>query len=48
MRVLGLDVGSKTIGVAITDPLRMLAQPVTTLSRESVRKDTERIAKLVA
>lgn len=47
-RVLGLDVGTKTIGIAMSDPLRMLASPVRTLSRRSVREDTEQLAKLVA
>lgn len=47
-RVMALDVGTKTIGVAITDPLRMFAQPVTTIARSGVRKDTERIAALLA
>ena len=46
MRVVGLDVGTKTIGVAITDPLGMFAQPVTTLARKSVVKDTAAIARL--
>lgn len=31
MRILGLDVGSKTIGVAISDPLKLTAQGLTTL-----------------
>lgn len=31
MRILALDVGSKTIGVAVSDSLRMTAQGVTTL-----------------
>ncbi|HLR64544.1 MAG TPA: Holliday junction resolvase RuvX [Pseudogracilibacillus sp.] len=31
MRILGLDVGSKTIGVAVSDALKMTAQGITTL-----------------
>ena len=46
-RMLGLDVGTKTIGVAVSDPLGMLASPVRTLSRRSVRDDTEVVAALV-
>lgn len=38
-RALGLDVGTKTIGVAMSDPGRRLASPVRTLSRRSVRED---------
>lgn len=45
-RVLGLDVGTKTIGVAISDPTRMLASPVRTLGRRSVAADSADIAAL--
>lgn len=31
MRILGLDVGSKTIGVAISDALKLTAQGITTI-----------------
>lgn len=31
MRILGLDVGSKTIGVAVSDPFQMTAQGITTV-----------------
>ena len=47
-RLLGLDVGTKTIGVAISDPTRMLASPVTTVARRSVRLDTRVLAALIA
>ena len=33
MRILGLDIGSKTIGVAVSDPLGWTAQGVTTIKR---------------
>lgn len=32
MRILGLDVGSKTIGVAISDALKLTAQGITTIN----------------
>lgn len=38
-RAIGLDVGTKTIGIALSDPLGMLARPHSTLSRQSVNKD---------
>ncbi len=38
-RVMGLDVGDKTIGVAISDLLQMTAQGLTTIKRESKEKD---------
>lgn len=31
MRIMGLDVGDKTVGVAVSDPLGMTAQPITTI-----------------
>ncbi|MEQ1567902.1 MAG: Holliday junction resolvase RuvX [Myxococcota bacterium] len=45
-RVLGLDVGTKTVGIAISDPGRTLASPVRTLSRRSVRDDADRLFAL--
>ena len=47
-RVLGLDVGSKTIGVAISDELRIAAHPLQTLERAGAAADCEAIAALVA
>ena len=47
-RVLGLDVGTKTIGIAMSDPTRMLASPVRTLRRQSVKVDVAELAELVA
>ena len=46
-RALGLDVGTKTIGVAVSDELGIAAQPVCTLGRKGVRKDVERLVALV-
>lgn len=43
MRTLALDVGTKTIGVAISDPLGMFAQPVETIRRVGRKKDVERV-----
>ncbi len=43
MRVLGLDVGSKTIGVAITDELGVAAHPVKTLQRRGTARDVEQV-----
>lgn len=38
MRILGLDYGSKTVGVAISDPLLVTAQGVEIIRRESENK----------
>lgn len=46
-RVLGLDVGSKRIGIAISDPLGITAQGLETLQRKNKRLDFEALAKLV-
>lgn len=45
MRVLGLDVGSKTIGVAVSDELGLCAHALQTLSRRGTKAD---VATLVA
>ena len=45
MRILGLDVGSKTIGVAVSDPLGFTAQGITTIRRTNKEKDLEEIKK---
>lgn len=43
MRILGLDVGEKTIGVAVSDPLCITAQGVTTIERVGIRKDAGKV-----
>jgi putative holliday junction resolvase len=45
---MGLDVGSKTIGVAISDELGIAANPITTVSRRGTAADATTIATLVA
>jgi putative Holliday junction resolvase len=46
MRVLGLDVGSKTIGVAVTDELGVAAHAVTTLARKGTVADVAQVEAL--
>lgn len=46
MRILGLDVGEKTIGVAVCDPLGFTAQGITTIRRIGKSKDLEEIDKI--
>ena len=49
MRVMGLDYGSKTIGVAISDPLGLTAQGIEIIRREEenkLRKSLRRIEEL--
>lgn len=44
MRILGLDYGTKTVGVAVSDPLGYTAQGVETI----VRKDANKLRKTLA
>ncbi|NEZ45972.1 Holliday junction resolvase RuvX [Clostridium niameyense] len=46
MRILGLDIGDRTIGVAISDPLGFTAQGVTTIKRTSEERDIEELKKI--
>ena len=45
-RLMALDVGSKTIGIATSDVLRMLATPLTTLKRGKLAVDLAALAEL--
>ncbi|MEB3197658.1 MAG: Holliday junction resolvase RuvX, partial [Candidatus Sericytochromatia bacterium] len=47
LRLIGLDVGTKTIGVAISDPLGWTAQGVTTIARTSLDEDLAAIIDLI-
>jgi putative Holliday junction resolvase len=46
--LIGLDLGTKTIGVAASDPDRRVAAPVETIARKRFTLDAERIAALAA
>ena len=51
MRILGLDFGSKTVGVAVSDPLLITAQGVEIIRRDSenkLRRTLARIEELIA
>lgn len=45
MRILGLDVGDKTIGVAVSDPLGYTAQGIDTIRRRNLEYDINEIIK---
>ena len=50
MRIMSLDFGSKTVGVAVTDPLGITAQGITIIRRDSekrLRKTYAAIEKLI-
>lgn len=46
-RILGLDVGTKRIGLAVSDPLGVTAQGLETLQRQNKRLDFEQLAKVI-
>ncbi len=46
-RVLGLDVGSRRIGVAVSDPLWITAQGLETIRRQNKRKDFDQLAQVI-
>jgi putative Holliday junction resolvase len=48
MRVMGLDVGDKTIGIAISDALLLTAQSRPTLRRKDLKSDIEFLRQLAA
>jgi putative Holliday junction resolvase len=46
MKILGLDGGEKTIGVAVSDELGWTAQPVATLRRAGLARDLEALGEI--
>ena len=48
MRILGLDYGTKTVGVAVSDPLKMTAQPLETIERKPPTKLRQTLARIEA
>ena len=46
MRIMGLDFGSKTVGVAISDPLLVTAQSIETITRKSENKLRQTMARI--
>ena len=47
-RIIGLDVGSKRIGIALSDPLLITAQPLKTINREPEEKSLQEISAICA
>ncbi|MCB1464175.1 MAG: Holliday junction resolvase RuvX [Rhodobiaceae bacterium] len=45
--LIGLDPGTKTIGVAASDPARLMAMPVETVRKTKFTADAERLLKLI-
>jgi putative Holliday junction resolvase len=47
MRIMGLDIGTNTIGVAISDGLGMTAQGLKTIKRKSMEEDLNEITSVI-
>lgn len=47
-RLLGLDVGEKTIGLALSDPALSVASPISTINRTKFTADANALLKLAA
>ncbi|MCB4792845.1 MAG: Holliday junction resolvase RuvX [Elusimicrobia bacterium] len=47
MRLLGIDYGTKRIGLALSDPLGITVQPLLVISRKSLKDDIEKIKDIV-
>jgi putative Holliday junction resolvase len=48
MRILALDVGDKTIGIAVSDLLLLTAQGVEVIRRKTLERDLARLSELIA
>jgi putative Holliday junction resolvase len=48
MRSLGLDIGDKRIGVALSDPDGILASPLTVINRRDESRDIEAISDIIS
>lgn len=46
-RIMGLDVGDRTIGVAVSDLLMITAQSVTTIRRTNLKNDINELKKII-
>lgn len=47
MRIMGLDLGEKNIGVAVSDPLGLTAQGITVIHRVNLKSDLYQIKNLI-
>jgi RNAse H domain protein, YqgF family len=46
-RIMGLDVGDKTIGVALSDPMFLMAHPLKTIKRKKASLDIAELVEIV-
>lgn len=48
MRWMGLDIGLRRIGIAISDPLELFAQGHSVLERQKIERDLETLTQIIA
>ena len=46
-RIMGLNVGDKTIGVALSDPMFLMAHPIETIRRKKASLDIQRLVEII-
>ena len=44
--LLGLDFGDKTIGIAVSDKTKIIATPIMTLKRKSIKEDIKKLLSI--
>ena len=47
MRIMGLDLGDKTIGVSVSDVTKIIAQGLCTIKRKSLKDDLNALDKII-
>jgi putative Holliday junction resolvase len=47
-RLIGIDLGTKTIGLALSDVTRMIATPLVTIARSKFKADSQRLLRIAA
>jgi len=45
--LVGLDLGTKTLGVAVSDRLRIIASPLSTIQRKGIKKDLLKLQEIL-
>ena len=45
--LVGLDLGSKTLGVAVSDRLKIIASPLSTIQRKGIKKDLSKLKDIL-
>ena len=45
--LVGLDLGTKTIGVSVSDTLKIIASPLTTIKRKGIKKDLSKLKEVL-